>query len=135
MGRGTFGAISVSIDKGKVLHQDNEIWQNSIDCALVLREEFIEGEKEISQELVKYYVEAGEQVQLKDEHTHEMSSKYIKVKKDVMDLSLKWIAYDDLRINEDDYNELSKSLMEMGLQENPPSYEEFVDHSLMDKVK
>ncbi|UNK20640.1 ABC transporter substrate-binding protein [Paenibacillus sp. N3/727] len=129
-----FGAASVAIDKGKVLFQDNEIWKNSIDCALVLRGEFIDKENKIAQELVDYYVKAGETAELKDAQTHEMSSHYMKVNKDVMDLSFQWIAYDDLKIHEEDYEELTKNLVEMGLQDNPPSYADFVDNSLFDKV-
>ncbi|REJ23094.1 MAG: metal ABC transporter substrate-binding protein [Bacillaceae bacterium] len=130
-----FGAASVSIGKGKVLFQDNEIWQNSIDCALVLRGEFIEKEKEIAQDFVNYYLKAGEVAEHKDEQTIEMSSKYMKADKEVMDLSFKWIAYDDLIIHEKDYKALTKNLIEMGLQKNPPSYEEFVDNSLIDNAK
>lgn len=130
-----FGAASIEADTGKVLYQDNQIWQNSIDCALVLRGEFIEKERDIAQEFVNYYVKAGKQAQLKDAHTFEMSSKYMKANKEVMDISLQWIQFDDLKIYEEDYNELSEALIEMGLQENPPSYEAFVDHSLIEKVK
>lgn len=127
-----FGAASVAIKNGKVLYQDQEVWKNSIDCALVLRSDFIKKEREIAQEFVDFYVKAGDTAELKDEHTHEMSSKYMKVNKEVMDLSFQWIAYDDLRIHEEDYNQLTKNLVEMKLQENPPSYEDFVDNSLFD---
>jgi NitT/TauT family transport system substrate-binding protein len=129
-----FGAASVAIEKGKVLYQDNEIWQNSIDCALVLRGEFIEKEKEIAQEFVDYYLEAGKVAEQKDAQTHEMSSNYMKADKKVLELSFKWIVYDDLKIHEEDYKELTDSLKEMGLQENPPTYEEFVDSSLFDNA-
>ncbi|MGA9228361.1 MAG: ABC transporter substrate-binding protein [Mesobacillus sp.] len=130
-----FGAISVSIDKGKVLFQDQDIWKDSIDCTLVLRNDFIKKESKIAQEFVNQYVRAGEMAELKDEHTHEMSSKYMKVEKDVLDLSFQWISYDDLKIKEEEYEELRNNLKEMGLMENPPAYSEFVDHSLIDKAK
>lgn len=58
----------------------------------------------------------------------------MQVEKDVLDLSFEWIAYDDLKIHEEDYKELANNLIEMGLQENPPSYEEFVDSSFIDAV-
>lgn len=129
-----FGAISVALDTGKVLYQDQDIWENSIDCTLVLRNEFIQNEAEIAQEFVKHYVEAGEVAEAKDEHTHEMSSEYMSVEKDVLDLSFGWISYDDLKINEEEYEALRNSLLEMGLMENPPTYEGFVDHSLLDEA-
>lgn len=129
-----FGAVSVSIHKGKVLYQDNEVWKNSIDCALVLRGELIENERELAQQFVHAYVKAGEVAEKKDEQTHEISSKYMKVDKQVMELSFEWIYYDDLRIHEEDYEELTKNLIEMGLQKNPPTYDEFVDSSLFDQA-
>ncbi|MEH7123577.1 ABC transporter substrate-binding protein [Bacillus sp. JJ1773] len=130
-----FGAVSVAIKKGKVLYQDTDIWEDSIDCALVLRNDFIQKENEVAQEFVNEYVKAGELAEKKDDHTLTASSKYMKVDKEVMDLSFQWISYDDLRVNKSSYDELTKSLVEMGLSENPPSYEEFVDNSLFDKAK
>ena len=130
-----FGALSVAMDKGKVLFQDNEVWKDSIDCTLVLRGDFISQKNNLAQELVQYYVNAGEAAELKDEHALEMSSRYMKVDKNVMDLSFQWIAYDDLKINAKDYEALTKNLVEMGLQDNPPTFEDFVDNSLFDKVK
>jgi NitT/TauT family transport system substrate-binding protein len=129
-----FGAISVAIEKGKVLYQDQDVWKDSIDCTLVLRNDFIKKENKVAQEFVDQYVKAGDLAELKDEHTHEMSSKYMKVEKNVLDLSFQWISYDDLKIKESEFEELRKNLIEMGLMENPPTYSEFVDHSLIDKA-
>lgn len=52
----------------------------------------------------------------------------------MLDLSLEWISYDDLKINQDSYTELREYIIEMGLSENPPTYDEFVDNSLFDKA-
>jgi NitT/TauT family transport system substrate-binding protein len=130
-----FGAISVSINKGKVLYQDQEIWKDSIDCTLVLRNDFITKDNDIAQEFVNAYVKAGEAAEKKDEHTFEMSSKYMKADEKVMDLSFQWISYDNLKLNEKDYEELSKNLKEMGLLENPPAYKDFVDNTLIEKAQ
>lgn len=129
-----FGAISVQIGNGKVLYQDHDIWKDSLDCVLVLRSDFIEDEQ-AAQEFVSHYVEAGEKAELKDAHAHEVSSKYMAVKKDVLDLSFQWISYDNLRIEQTSYEQLLKNINAMELFENPPSYEEFVNNSLIDKAK
>lgn len=128
-----FGAISVSLGKGKVLYQSQDIWKDSIDCALVLRNDWIKSDHELAKEFVNEYVKAGKLAQAKDEHTYEVTSKYIKVDKKVLDLSLKWISYDNLRIDKAAYEKLRESLLEMKLSENPPKYEDFVDSSLIDK--
>lgn len=130
-----FGAVSVSLDKGKVLYQDNEIWKNSIDCSLVLRKEFIEQESELAQEFVNYYIAAGHAAEQKDAHVKDMLSNYLNVEQNVLDLSLEWISYDDLKINQEDYEELSNNLVEMGLFDNPPAYEDFVNNSFIEKAK
>ena len=130
-----FGAVSVAIDKGKVLFQDNEVWEDSIDCALVLRGDFINQQQDLAKELVQYYAAAGEAAEQKDEQALEMSSRYMKVEENVLNLSFEWIAYDDLKIHEEDYEELTNHLKEMGLQENPPAFADFVDNSLIDQVE
>ncbi|MGE7842114.1 ABC transporter substrate-binding protein [Lysinibacillus sp. NPDC093712] len=128
-----FGAISVALKKGKVLFQSEEIWPDSIDCGLVLRHDFIEKNKNIAKQFVKDYAAAGELMNAEGDHAHDVVAKYIKVDKDVLDLSLNWISYHNLKIEAGAYAILRDSLIEMGLSENPPSYEEFVDTTLLEE--
>lgn len=44
----------------------------------------------------------------------------------MLDVSLEWIHYDDLQITEEGYQTLVDKVIEYGINENPPSYEEFV---------
>lgn len=127
-----FGAMSVALENGKVLYQSEEIWRDSIDCGLVLHGKFIEENKELVQTFVSDYVAGGEQAELKDDHTHEVVEQYLTVDKDVLDISLDWISYDNLRIEEGSFAILRDALIEMGLSENPPTYEDFIDPSFVD---
>ena len=129
-----FGAISVQVGNGKVLYQDQELWQDSLDCVLVLRSEFID-EGKAAEEFVSEYVHGGELAELKNDRTHEVSSQFMSVEKDVMDLSFQWISYDDLKIHEQPYEELIENIKEMDLFEDPPTYDEFVNTTLIDKAK
>lgn len=126
-----FGAISVALENGKVLYQSEEIWQDSIDCGLVLRGAFIEDNKELVQSFVDDYVAGGELAQHKDDHTHAVVGEFLTVEKEVLDLSLEWISYDNLQIEEDSYTILRDALLEMGISENPPTYADFVDASFI----
>lgn len=126
-----FGAISVSLGKGNVLAQSNELWADSICCLLVLRGAFIEENGELSKQVAKDYAAGGELAHAKDDHTKEVMGKYLNVKEDVLNLSLEWISYDQLNIDKDSYQVLADALVEMGLSEAPPSYEDFVDASLL----
>lgn len=127
-----FGAISVALEKGKVLYQSEEIWKDSIDCGLVLRNDFIEKNAELAKQFVQDYAKAGEVAHTGDAHAHEVIGQHINVEDEVLDLSLQWISYDNLKIEEDSYAILTESLIEMGLSEEPPSYEEFVNTSLIE---
>lgn len=129
-----FGALSVEMGKGKVLYQSEEIWKDPLDCVLVLRNSLIQEDQKAAQEFVDGYIQAGKIAEQKDDFTREASSKYMKVDQKVMDLSLQWISYKDLRIKENAYNQLSQYLTDMSLLDNPPSYKEFVDNSLIDKA-
>lgn len=126
-----FGAISVALENGKVLYQSEEIWQDSIDCGLVLRGQFIKENKELAGTFVNDYVAGGEHAQGKDDHMHEVVGQYLTVEKNVLDISLDWISYDNLSIEQDSYAILRDALVEMGLSDNPPSYEDFVDASFV----
>lgn len=126
-----FGAISVVLENGKVLYQSEEIWKDSIDCGLVLRGKFIEDNKELADKFVNDYVAGGELAQGKDEHMHEVVGQYLTVDQNVLDISLDWISYDNLSIEQESYAILRDALMEMGLSDDPPSYEDFVDASFV----
>lgn len=130
-----FGALAVHMDKGHVLHHSDDVWPNSYCCVLVLRNDFIQSNESVTQEFVNQYVKSGEQADQKDEVLYEAYQKYMKVDKEVLDLSLEWISYDGLRIEEAEYDKLRDLVLEMDLMENPPTYGEFVNNTFIDKVK
>ncbi len=130
-----FGALSVSSKKGKVLATSQEIWQDSLCCTLVLSNDFINENNSVAKEFVTEYVKSADKAELKDEDVFKIASKYMNVPKNVLSTSLKWISYKDLAIKESEYKVLTDYLKEMGLSENPPSYEDFVDTSLIKQLK
>ncbi|HHV99635.1 MAG TPA: ABC transporter substrate-binding protein [Clostridiaceae bacterium] len=130
-----FGAKSVANSTGKVLFKSQDIWEDSVCCSLVLRNEFIKGNNDAAFELVKEYVDAGSYINSKGEKVNDIAKQYLKVEQDVLDLSLEWISYKDLKIYEKDYNALRDYMIEMDLSKNPPPYNDFVDSSLIEKVK
>lgn len=130
-----FGAVSVANDKGKVLFESQDLWGNSVCCALVLRNGFIQHNKSIAEKFVQEYVKAAHKADLKDRATLDILTKYLRTDSRVLELSLKWISYKNLKLEEKDYNDLSKYLVEMGLIENPPRYSDFVDNTLIDNAK
>ncbi|HWQ44724.1 MAG TPA: ABC transporter substrate-binding protein [Methanosarcina barkeri] len=130
-----FGAKSVASGNGKVLFESQDLWNGSVCCGLVLRNDFIENNPTVAAEFIKEYIKAGEKAESKDSEVLGIATKYMKVEPDVLNLSLQWISYDNLKLEEKDYNELSQYLVEMGQLENPPKYTEFVDNSFIEAVK
>lgn len=126
-----FGAISVALDKGKVLYNSEEIWPNSICCLLVFRSGFLEDNKDVVKTFVADYTAAGDKAQARDAETKAAIQKYLDVEDEVLEVSLEWIQYDNLKIEEDGYDILRNYLIDMKLSENPPTYEEFVDSSFI----
>jgi NitT/TauT family transport system substrate-binding protein len=129
-----FGAASVVAGHGKVLFQSDELWPESICCVLVLRSEWIREHQQLTGSVVEKYVEAGQLAERKDAHAKASLGTYLNAKEEVLDLSLEWIHYDDLKLDEASYRTLSDYLVEMGLSDNPPAFDEFVDNSFIEKV-
>lgn len=119
-----FGAKAVSLGAGKVLFTSEELWEDSLCCGLVLTDKFIESHKENARTFVESYKQAGQN--LTKERAMETATKYLNQDKDVLELSLQWISYDDLEITEENYSVLTEKVKAYGLSENPPSYADFV---------
>lgn len=130
-----FGAKAVAGGYGKVLFYSQDIWKDSVCCGLVLRSDFIKNNSAAAEELLKEYVAAGEYIDAQGDKVPEIAKQYMSVEENVLDLSLEWISYHDLKIYEKDYEDLRKYLLEMNLSENPPAYQDFVDGTLIDRVK
>ena len=123
-----FGAISVAIGTGKVLFTSEELWENSLCCALVFTDEFINSNENIAKKILSDYKKAGKSLNI--ENAKKIAKEFFKQKDEVLDISLQWIAYDDLEITKDTYEELVKKVKEYKLSDNPPSYDDFVRNDL-----
>lgn len=119
-----FGAKAVSLSAGKVLFTSEGLWEDSLCCGLVLTDKFIEERESDAKTFVGSYKQAGKN--LTKEQAMEIATKYLNQEKDVLELSLQWISYDDLEITEENYSTLTEKVKAYGLSENSPSYADFV---------
>lgn len=119
-----FGAQAVSQGFGHVLYSSEELWENSLCCGLVLNGSFLEENQEAADLLIEKYYEAGNS--LDEEKAEEIAEKYLGQDQKVLELSLEWIHFDDLEITQEAYQTLEDKVKAYGINENPPSYEEFV---------
>ena len=119
-----FGAQAVVQGYGHVLYDSTDLWQDSICCALVFNGGFLDKNKEAADEFLSTYKEAGS---LLDEGiAKEVAEKYLGQDEKTLDVSLEWIHYDDLNISLDDYEQLSEKVKEYEINDNPPSYNDFI---------
>lgn len=130
-----FGAKSVVNGRGHVLKQSGDIIQNSICCALVFRDEFINEDRENALKVIKSYKDSCEYITNHDEETKEYSKSMFKINEKVLELSLGWIDFEKLKIQKDDYEKICSYLNEMNLMSDAVSYEDFVDNSLLEEVE
>ena len=84
------------------------------------------------QSFVSEYVALGKQADKKGDEVYDAFSEFMKVDKEVLELSMQWISYDELRVEEEEYNKLSDFMVEMGISDNPPTYKDFVDNTFID---
>ncbi|MDE5583133.1 MAG: ABC transporter substrate-binding protein [Ruminococcus sp.] len=119
-----FGAKAISLNAGKVMFESAELWEDSLCCGLVLTDRFIEKNPDNAKTFVENYKQAGQN--LTKEKALETAEKYLSQEKEVLELSLQWISYDNLDITEESYNILAEKVKAYGLSENPPLYADFV---------
>ncbi len=120
-----FGAVAVQHNLGKVLYSSEELWPDSVCCGLVLTEKFIKEHNLLAHNFVKHYKEAGKKLNDKAEALN-IARKYLKQRDEVLELSLKWIKFDNLELTRDRYESLISKVVKYGLSNNPPQYEDFV---------
>jgi NitT/TauT family transport system substrate-binding protein len=125
-----FGAKAVELSVGKVLYESADLWENSMCCVLVLNEKFIDGNRKTAGKFVEVYKKAGKYIGENKESVYKLTRKQLNISKKVYDISLHWIAFDNLAISEEYYDDLIRRVKEAKLFENPPAYAEFIDPTL-----
>ncbi|WP_274968714.1 ABC transporter substrate-binding protein [Succinimonas amylolytica] len=121
-----FGARAVSLDIGKVLYNSQELWPDSVCCGLAISGRFLKEHPELASRLVAAVKKAGISLDSDHDHEKELASRYFKVSPDTLDLSLKWISFQDLDISREQYESLREKVIKYGLSEKPSAYEDIV---------
>ena len=119
-----FGAQAVTQGFGKVLARSDELWEDSLCCGLIFRTDVIEKNPEAFHELMDNYFKAGDKLD-KDEALR-IAETYLGQYATTLETSLDWISYKNLTITEYAYETLREKMIQDGVMENPPSYEDFV---------
>ena len=125
-----FGAKAVELGVGKALFESEELWEHSLCCVLVLGDKFIDNNRDAAGKFTALYKKSGKYIDENKDSVFELTRKYLNISKEVYDISLRWIAYGDLAISREYYDDLVRRVKEAKLSENPPAYEGFIDPTL-----
>ncbi|MCL2347677.1 MAG: ABC transporter substrate-binding protein [Planctomycetaceae bacterium] len=125
-----FGAKAVTMNIGKALRQSDELWKNSICCGLVLNNAYLKAHPDAAREFVEQYKQAGHYLSAHPEAAMRVAKNHLAVDEETLELSLKWISFDDLQMTKDSYDTLTEKMVKFGLTDHPPKYEDFVASGL-----
>lgn len=130
-----FGALGLHLDIGEVLAFSKDFWPDSYCCVLVLRDDFIDNNIDITEDFITNYVDAGKRANEKSSDLYAALQDYMKVEDETLDISLEWISFDDLTIEKAEYDKIFERVITHELMKSPPTYEEFVDNRFIDRAK
>lgn len=120
-----FGAVAINTKIGHVLKTSEELWQNSICCAMVFNNAAITKKQTQINQVISAYKQAGKKL-AKRKEAMRIASKYLGQDKAVLKQSLAWIHFDDLTLTQEDYDNLALKVKQDGINPNPPSYQDFI---------
>lgn len=121
-----FGAQAVEKGIGHVLETSENLWKDSVCCGLVWNTDWSKAHPDTAQEFLDEYLKAGNALEEDPAQELSLAKEYLNGTEDVLKQSLQWISYNDLQITEDNYNTLAQKMIQYGLNDDPPTYQEFV---------
>lgn len=121
-----FGAKAVSMKLGHVLYNSADLWPDSICCGFALSGKFLKEHPDLAALVTARIREAGMRLEGDHRHEAELATASFKVTRDALDLSLKWISFDDLTILREHYEALREKVVRYGLSEAPVAFEDIV---------
>ena len=124
---------------GRVLYHTKDIWPDFISCVLVVREELIDEEREIVQELVDGIAKSGKW--LDEGHENRMNAAEVAAEhyyfqdpellKFVLSKPPDRVKYTELAPLEDDFDEIMELAVSIGILDERVPFEEYADDSFV----
>lgn len=119
-----FGGKAVNAKVANVLYESGDLWEDSICCALVFQESFLK--RSIADKVIEDYQKAGAYLDKHKEEAEKTGVTYLSVDRDVLKVSLQWISFENLTIEEGAYEALCDRMVQYQVMETPPSYDTFI---------
>lgn len=135
-----YGAAAQRAGYAVPLRMTRDEWPNYICCVLTVRQELIDQNPVLVQDLVNYVQGAGDWLDAEREHRAKAaeiaaSNKYFNQDKAilqyVMDHPTDRVTYGDLRMIKEEFDELMRLSMAAGTLKQPVAFERYVDDSFV----
>jgi NitT/TauT family transport system substrate-binding protein len=135
-----YGAKSEMDGYARVLYMTRDEWPTYICCVLTVREDLIEENRELVQELVDHVMSAGQWLDTSPEHRTtaariasgaEFFNQPQELIQWVMERPADRVTYGDLRLIREEFDELMRLSLEAGIIAHPIPYETYIDESFM----
>ncbi len=131
-----FGAAAQSAGYARVLRMTRDEWRNYICCCLTVREELLQSDPAMVQELVNLVLGAGEWLDTQQSNRdkaveiaarRENFNQDPKIIQFVMENPTDRVTYGDLRMIREEFEELMQLSIEAGTIKHPIAYETYTD--------
>jgi NitT/TauT family transport system substrate-binding protein len=135
-----FGAAAQRAGYARVLRMTRDEWRNYICCVLTVREELVQGNRPLVQDLVNHVLGAGlwlDQQQSNRERAVQIAAGRRFFNQDpaiirfVMENPADRVTYGDLRMIRPEFEELMQLSIEAGTLKKPVAYESYLDDSFV----
>ena len=139
-----FGAAAQRAGYARVLRMTRDEWRNYICCVLTVREELIERNRPLVQDLVNHVLGAGLWLDAKLENRNkavaiaagkQFFNQDPNIIQFVMDNPTDRVTYGDLRMIRSEFEELMQLSIAAGTIQHPIAYETYVDESFAKAAK
>lgn len=135
-----FGAKSEMAGYARVLHMTRDEWPNYICCVLAVREELIQEDRPLVQVLVNHVLSAGHWLDNSPEHrvaaaqvasAPDIFNQAAELIRFVLERPVDRVTYGDLRLIQDEFDDLMQLSREAGMFPDSIPYQSYVDDSFM----
>nr|WP_298721814.1 ABC transporter substrate-binding protein [uncultured Steroidobacter sp.] len=133
-----FGAAAQIAGYARPLRMTRDEWRNYICCVLTVREELIQSNRPLVQDLVNHVQSAGQWLDLQQANRdkavdiaarREFFNQDPKIIRFVMENPTDRVTYGDLRMIRGEFEELMQLSIEAGTLKHPVAYETYMDES------
>ena len=139
-----FGAVAEVAGYARILYMTRDKWPNYVCCVLTVRQDLIDSQRPVVQQLVNHVMSAGawlEASQTNRDRAADLAAgpqvfnQRPEILRHVLTNPRDRVTYADLRLVRSEIDELMEAAVEAGILRRPIPYERYVDESFQRKAR